>query len=159
MPLDHQVHRPAQPEVIEVAFQEIVLSSPINRLFRYIFVFHAAENQNRNVWRGGPQLFKRHHPSSVGHFDVYDDAAHLPLWMRSTPSDSFLKLSTWKPSCASFCSALVINRASVGWHSINSTDSFFGWFIPLPSASVRRRAGAFTCGKGVKGIKKARAWF
>ncbi|MDQ1406860.1 MAG: hypothetical protein QOG55_2489 [Acidobacteriaceae bacterium] len=80
MPLDHQVHRPAQPEVIEVAFQEIVLSSPINRLFRYIFVFHAAENQNRNVWRGGPQLFKRHHPSSVGHFDVYDDAAH-PAFM------------------------------------------------------------------------------
>src|ERR1700738_3152866 len=70
--LDHQTHRPAQAEMIKVAFQEVVLRSAIYRLFGDILVFHAAEYQNRNVWSGGAQPFKGRDTSSVWQFDVYD---------------------------------------------------------------------------------------
>ena len=52
--LDHQAQGPAQAEVVKIGFQEVVLRSVINGLFRDVLVFHAAEYQDRNVWRGGP---------------------------------------------------------------------------------------------------------
>ena len=55
---NHQAHRPAQPEVVKVIFQEVVIRSAINRLFREALVFHAAEYQNRNVRSGGTQPFE-----------------------------------------------------------------------------------------------------
>ena len=119
--LDHQVHRAAQAEMIKVAFQGVILRSAINRVFGDILVFCTAEYQNRNMWRGGPQLFKSRHTPSVWHFDVYNDPRTLPLWMRATPSDSFLTHSTCRPSLTSFFNAFVIKRASAGWHSINSS--------------------------------------
>src|ERR1700675_4287182 len=77
VPLDHQAHRSAQTEVIEVTFQEVVLRSAIYRLSGDILVFHAAEYQDRNVWRGGAQPFKGRDTSTVWQFDVYDDASNF----------------------------------------------------------------------------------
>ncbi|HEY5070118.1 MAG TPA: hypothetical protein VII37_10015, partial [Candidatus Acidoferrum sp.] len=58
VPLDHEVHRPAQAEMIQIAFQEVILRAAVHRLLGDIFVFHAAEYQDRNVRGGSQQPFK-----------------------------------------------------------------------------------------------------
>jgi hypothetical protein len=90
VPLDHEVHGPAQAEVIEIAFQEVVLRTAIYRLFSDIFVLRAAEYQDRNVWGGGQQLFKGDDTPAVWHFDVYNDAPHASFVEAVYPIRYFL---------------------------------------------------------------------
>jgi hypothetical protein len=110
------------------------------------------------LWRGGPQPFEGCDTPPVWHFDVNDDASNPAFGMRSSPSDSFLKFSTWRPSCASLFSTLVINCASAGWHSISSTDSFLAWFIRLPARICSRTRQCFHLQEGgKKELRKPRA--
>src|SRR5450755_776730 len=50
--LDHAVHSPAQPEGLQLALQNVVLSFAFHRLPGDAFIFHPTENQNGDVRRG-----------------------------------------------------------------------------------------------------------
>src|ERR1700693_4162564 len=147
VPLDHEVHGPAQAEVIEIAFQEGVLRTAIYRLFSDLFVLRAAEYQDTHVWGGGQQLFKGDDTHAVWHFDVYNDAPHASFVEAVYPILYFLNRLDVK-------ALLHISLQRVGYQARIGRVAFDQQhalvFRLVHTAPPRRRAGAFTCRRGVK---------